>query len=310
MDEELSAFKTRIDLRQYLSDLGYEVDGKKSTRHETYMRSGPDRINVHLGSNGEWTWFSFSDGVSGSIIDFVQSRQGIRNLGRVRQTLRPWVGREPSPHFPPPSKATPAKDTARVRAQCCAMAVARAHPYLVSERRIPMAVLASQRFAGRVLMDGRGCAVFPHYDRGGICGFEIRGPDFKRFSVGGSKGLWCSHVRADDDTLVFCESAISTLSYAALFPDPRTRYASTAGQPSSRQAELIGAAIERMPAGSEIVSAMDADDAGRNHTRVVRAIFDRVSRAGRTFREHYPPEGKDWNDLLKSWGRMSPPTFR
>jgi hypothetical protein len=179
------------------------------------------------------------------------------------------------------------------------MPVARVHSYLETERHIPATLLTCDRFAGRVRIDGYGNAIFPHYDRGGICGFEIRGPKFKGFSPGGTKGLWCSHVRPDDHVLVLCESAINVLSYATLFPNDFARYASIAGRASDGQQQLIRAAIERMPANSEIVSAMDLDNAGRYHSALVRAIFSSVSRADLVFRKHYPNEGKDWNDVLR-----------
>jgi hypothetical protein len=278
-DDELDRLKTEIDLRDYALSLGYEIDPQKSTRHETYMVCGADKINVHFGRSGDWLWYSFTDDGSGTIIDFVRFRQGIENLGHIRQILRPWIGRDRSPRLPPAPKAAAPKDTAAVRAKCISMPVATSHAYLEGERHIPAAVLTSDRFAGRVRTNEHGDAVFPHWNRTGICGFEIRGRKFKGFSSGGSKGLWCSHVRTDDSTLVLCESGINCLSYSVLFPNPLTRYVSTAGCPSEAQRDLIRTAIKRMPAGSEIVSAMDADPAGREHSERIRKIFNSVRRA-------------------------------
>src|SRR5262249_21895277 len=51
----------------------------------------------------------------------------------------------------------------------------------------------------------------------------------------------------DDNKLVFAESAIDGLSYAALHPDQHTRYASIGGAPNPKQPALIAAAIMRMP---------------------------------------------------------------
>ena len=298
MDDELSQFKG-IDLRQYLLNAGYEIDPRKSTRRQTHMRRGADRLGVTLKPNGEWVWYSFGgDGGKGSILDFLDQREGITNVGEWRKRLRAWIGRDPSP-LPTPVPCA-AKDAATVRAEFLSMAVARSHPYLEIERAIPAAVLASDRFAGRVRVNKHGNAVFPHYDRTGVCGFELRGKEFKRFSPAGTKGLWCSHVRAEDNVLVLCESGIDALSYSALFPNPQTRYVSTAGEPSGAQQELIGAAIERMAVGSEIVSAMDADPGGRKHTKRIRGIFDLVARKDMRFRKHFPEtEEADWNDVLR-----------
>jgi hypothetical protein len=99
------------------------------------------------------------------------------------------------------------------------------HPYLESERAIPAALLQSERFAERMRIDARGNAVFPHFDREDLCGFEIKNRGFTGFASGGSKGLWLSQETPDDIRLVFCESAIDALSYAVLFPENRTRLA-------------------------------------------------------------------------------------
>ena len=115
----------------------------------------------------------------------------------------------------------------------------RRHRYLENERSLRAAVLGSERFAGRVRMDVRGNAVFPHFDQDGLCGYEIKNTNFTGFAAGGEKGLWFSHARRDDTRLVFCESAIDALSHAALFPDAGARYASIGGKPNPVQPELI-----------------------------------------------------------------------
>ncbi len=66
------------------------------------------------------------------------------------------------------------------------------HPYLENERALPASLLEAERFAGRVRMDARGNAVFPHFDQEGLCGYEIKNKGFTGFSSGGTKGLWLS----------------------------------------------------------------------------------------------------------------------
>src|SRR5712691_13070689 len=73
---------------------------------------------------------------------------------------------------------------------------------------IPAAVFELERFAGRIRMDARGNAVFPHFDAEGLCGYEIKNKGFTGFAAGASKGLWFSQARPEDNRLVFCESAI------------------------------------------------------------------------------------------------------
>ncbi len=125
------------------------------------------------------------------------------------------------------------------------MHLAPRHPYLELERGIPAAVLGSPRFAGKIYMDARRNAVFPHRDHDGVCGYEIKNRGFTGFSKGGEKGLWVSACRKTDTALVIAESAIDALSYAILHPNPAARYASIGGKMSPGQPALIRAAIVR-----------------------------------------------------------------
>jgi hypothetical protein len=173
------------------------------------------------------------------------------------------------------------------------------HPYLEGERCIPPALLRSDRFAGRVRSDARGNSVFPHFDQEGLCGYEIKNSGFSGFAPGGSKGLWLSNVRDDDNRLVLCESAIDALSFAVIYPDERTRYASIGGKMNPVQPELVRATIARMPNGSEIVAAMDSDAAGAKLAAAVRGAFDLSGRDDLRFAMVEPFGGKDWNEILQ-----------
>jgi hypothetical protein len=154
-------------------------------------------------------------------------------------------------------------------------------------------------------MDRDSNAIFPHQDEAELCGYEIKVTDggLSRFSAGGMKALWRSYSQSDDNQLVFCESAIDALSYAILFPNARARYASIAGAVSDLQKELIRAAIAHMPAGSEIVAAMDADVSPRKHVSAVREAFELAGRNDLRFRDHVPGGVNDWNEQLQQLSR-------
>jgi len=159
-----------------------------------------------------------------------------------------------------------------------------------------------------------GNAVFPHFDAAGLCGYEIKNRGFTGFAAGGEKGLWFSHARPDDRRLVLAESAIDTLSHATLFPDveDHARYASLGGKPNSQQPGLIQATITRLPEGSAIVAAFDADQAGRLLVEVVRmAVANIAAETGRTdliLKVHLPAqEGEDWNQVLQNAGTCIKP---
>jgi hypothetical protein len=303
-DWELDAFKREIDLRQFAVSLGYEMDRGESWRGSTVLRSGADKIVVKRNGNGHYVFFSVrDDGDNGTVIDFLQRRESL-SLGAVRQLLRPWIGRPTvAPQFP---RLEPAgADRMCVESEYRRMANALRHPYLEQERCLPASLLSSPRFAGRVRIDRRGNAVFPHFDIAGLSGYEIKNRGFTGFAAGGRKGLWFSHTRPGDRRLVLAESAIDALSHAVLFPDAedRTRYASLGGKPNAKQPGLIESAVARLPDGAEIVAAFDADDAGRKLTNVVRLAVAKAAReTGRNlhFLVHVPAqEGEDWNQVLQ-----------
>ena len=302
-DTELEAFKREIDMRQFAVSLGYEMDRPESWRGSTVLRSGDDKIVVKRNGNGHYVFFSVRDDRDhGTVIDFLQRRENL-SLGAVRQILRPWIGRLAIPQFPKLEPTSP--DRMRVESEYRRMANALRHPYLEHKRRLPAGLLSSPRFAGRVRIDCRGNAVFPHFDIAGLCGYEIKNQEFTGFSAGGKKGLWFSHTGSSDRRLVLAESAIDALSHAALFPDAedRTRYASLGGKPNAKQPGLVQSTIAKLPEGAEIVAAFDADEAGRMLVKVVRLAVASV--AGKTRRNlnflvHLPAqEGEDWNQVLQ-----------
>jgi Toprim-like/Protein of unknown function (DUF3991) len=304
-ESELEVFKTKIDLRQFAISLGYQIDRRESWRGSTVLRRGADKIVVKRNRNGHYVFFSVRDDRdNGTLIDFLQRRQNL-SLGAVRLILRPWIGRSATPpQFP--ELAPTSLDRMRVESEYRRMINAQRYPYLEQKRCLPAVLLSSPRFAGRMRIDSRGNTVFPHFDAAGLCGYEIKNRGFTGFAAGGAKGLWFSHTRPDDRRLVLAESAIDALSHATLFPDTvdQTRYASLGGEPNSKQPGLLQKTIARLPEGSEIVAAFDADDAGRMLVEVVRvAVASVVSGKGRMdliLQLHLPPqEGEDWNQVLQ-----------
>jgi len=298
-DPELESFKTSIDLRAYAASQGYVLDRKDSWRGSAVMRhANGDKIIVKRDGDNHYVYFSFRDDADhGTIIDFVQNRLGL-NFGAARKELRPWVGRN-ADALPYAPLLPTSKDRMRVERVFARMQDAAAHPYLEMERKIPANILQSDRFAGRVRIDARGNAVFPHFDRDGLCGFEIKNYEFTGFSTGGTKGLWLSQQRDNDTCLVFCESAIDALSYAVLFAEPSARYASIGGQLSPQQCELMRAAAAGMPRDAKIIAAVDSDAAGGELADNIREAVALTGRDDLVYALHQPDGFKDWNDQLR-----------
>jgi hypothetical protein len=301
---ELERFKTEIDLRDFAASRGYVEDKKQSSQNCCVMRGGADdKIVVAYcvppnKKSGGAAWYYYSirdDNDHGSIIDFLQHRGG-GNLGEVRKTLRSWCGssrtRQKS-FFPPPVAVH--HDLAAV-ALAWVQAEYRVNvPYLVG-RGLGPEVWANPRFNERYRIDKRGNVLFPHYDRLGVCGFEIKNKGFTGFSKGGKKGLWTSACVVGDTSLVFTESAIDGVSYHLLNPDEKTRYMSIGGEMNPTQPALIRAAVERMPYGSSVVLALDHDEGGEKLVERMRGVIP----SGYDIRRPLPPVGKDWNEALKN----------
>ena len=317
-EAELEAFKSRIDLRDYAADLGYAIDGRATSRNSAAMaHDDGDKIIVGMGTDQHYVYFSVRDPADkGSIVDFDQRRHG-GTLGDVRKRLRPYLdgGFTPptrSPSRPPACSSYGRLEPAAVDLDAvqgeynAAQSVSGPHPYLTGVRAIPAALLSSNRFAGRVRTDARGNVLFPHWnDDKQICGFEKKNDGFTGFASGGTKGLWCSNATDRDKRLVIAETAIDALSYAALFGFDDARFFSIAGQMNPKQPGLLNRAIRSMPAGGQVVLAVDHDDGGKMIAEYVQPIFDHVQgKLGRndlSLVVHHPPTaGHDWNDEIRT----------
>ncbi len=301
-DDELERFKTGINLSEFAAARGYALNRRESSRNSAVMEHpNGDKLVIARQEGGAWVYFSVRDGGdNGTVIDFIQERTG-ENLGQVRKTLRAWSGsaRPAVPEFAfvrdlfPITRDRAAVMTAWEQARACLSL-----PYLTS-RGLGPEVLGLPLFAGCVRVDARQNALFPHYDREGLCGFEIKNRDFTGFASGGIKGLWYSRAKTTDARLVLTESAIDAMSFHVLQGDAWTRYMSTGGSLNPQQPALLRGAMEKLPPSGVVLLAFDLDEGGEKLAEEVRAIAP----AGRDVRRVVPEvgAGKDWNDALKAY---------
>lgn len=308
MDDELEGFKHHINLTEYAAGLGYKLDHHESSSRSAVMRhDNGDKVIVAREKDGHWVYFCPHDGSdNGTIIDFVQ-RRVTDNLGKIRQELRPWSGslpdarKRPHPALFAHVLEPVTRDLTRILLQVSKTKPALEHPYLEERRAIPRTLLSSPRFAGKILIDFHGNAVFPHYDKSGLCGFELKNRNFTGFSAGGTKGLWFSATNKTDTTLVIAESGIDALSYASLYPDPTARYASTGGSLNPEQPQLIQAALSKMQEGSQVILATDNDEGGSQLALRIETLASELERADLHLSCHQPDfQGEDWNDVLRA----------
>lgn len=313
-EEELAAFKRNIDLRSYAEGQGFIEDKRASSISSVgYKHPSTDqKILIGIDAKDDWVFYSVRPlGVQGTVIQLDQHLHG-GTMGHVRKRLRPWLDGTASAPPPPPSRPKRLKhqpvDLEAVRTSYShaqsVHALGGVHAYLNGPRGLQTALLAQDRFRGRVAIDGRGNALFPHYgqDRQ-LVGYEIKNDAFTGYSPGGQKGLWISAGQDQDHRLVVAETAIDALSYAQLFDDGRTRYASIAGQMNPYQPGLLHRAIRALPQGSELVLAVDHDDGGQMIAEYIEPIFESVqtTRPDISRRVHRPAApGADWNDEIRT----------
>jgi hypothetical protein len=302
--DELERFKTTINLTEYAATQGYLLDRRESSRNSVVMRHpAGDKIVVARGEDQHWIYFSVrDDSDNGSIVDFVQRRRRC-TLGAVRQALRPWIGgsiTRPALKLYVPEVVPVSRDRAGVIRALAGMRPLATHRYLEEDRGIHRALFAHPRFAGRLLVDSSANAVFPHSDRDGPCGYELKNCHFTGFAPGGEKGLWISGVKRTDTALVLTESGIDALSYAVLHPDEQARYASFGGAMNPRQPALIRAAIARLAPGAAVRIATDNDADGAGFAATIAGLVDETGRGDLAVERVVPVDGKDWNDVLRS----------
>lgn len=300
--DELERFKTAINLTEYAAGQGYLLDRRASSRNSVVMRHpGGDKIVIARGEDQHWIYFSVRDDAdNGSIIDFIQRRRRC-TLGAIRSELRPWIGgtvARPALALYVPEVVPVSRDRAGVIRALAAMRPVQKHHYLEEKRAIPRELLTHPRFAARILEDARSNAIFPHADKNGPCGYEIKNHGFTGFAAGGEKGLWMSRVRGTDTALVIAESAIDALSYAALHPNEHACYASFGGAMNPSQPALIRAAIARLPPGAVVRIATDNDEEGAGFARIIERLVAESGKADMAVDRAVPSDTKDWNEAL------------
>lgn len=299
--DELEQFKREINLVEYAESQGYEINFRESSRASSVMRNASgDKIIVATDDDGHGIYFSVRNASdNGSIIDFVQRCQDL-NLRQVRKELRPWAGtrRTAAPTRKPvadrPAKPLPSsRDRQQVLRVWMHMQPQPpgGHPYLLS-RGLDPATLTDPRFVNMIRSDARGNAVFPHFDRRGITGYELKNNGFTGFAKGGEKSLWYSSNIMSAKRVVICKSAIDCMSHAQATGDIEAAYLSIGGQPSAEQWRLIERAVTKVrERGDQVVLATDADAAGDELARVIGGLAPGFERAR-------PELGKDWNEQL------------
>ena len=293
--DELRVFKTEINLAQYASKLGYKLLRDESSRNSYSMKNDAgDKIVVATDKDGHGIYFSVqNDGDNGSIIDFHQKRTR-DNLGQTRKVLRQEIGILRSTEIQT-IKTKPCvadHNITGVIKSFSTMTNAENHKYLVEERKISKKILSDKRFKSLIRMDRQGNAVFPHYDKNGLSGYELKNTDFTGFSRGGKKSLWRTANLHTSKQVIITESCIDALSHAALNPRRDAAYVSIGGSMSQEQKTLLGDVLNNAKDnGQKVTIALDNDLAGKDMAQEIKTMLPMA--------ELEIPLEKDWNQQLQ-----------
>jgi hypothetical protein len=305
-DAEIERLKASVSCAALLERLPppWRLDRAQSTRHSLKYRRGAGEIVIVNHDDRGW-WDPLSE-AKGDIFTLVQHLDPGLNFGAARRLLCGFIGIAPT--FPEAfrTRRTPASRVSVVQRWD------RCHPlscrsptwlYLTGRRGLPDHILVAARMADAIREGPHGSAWFAHRDGAELLtGIEMRGPDWRNFSAGGSKTLFrLPGGPGPLPRVAVCESAIDAISLAAIEGlRADTLYAATTGGMGPATIAALQQVLQDLiadPAGV-LIAATDADTAGR---RYAARLADMAMEAGARFEAILPPAGlKDWNDALRA----------
>ena len=305
-DPELERFRQEINCAALLERWSppWRLDKRESTRKALKYRRGIGEILI-VNHEGHGWWNPLDATAKGDVFDLVRYLEPGLNFGQVRQRLRQFIGVAPT--FPVivgdrwrrQAKGPPARrwmQRPRLRQGSASWT------YLSRARSLPADVLAAADAADSVREGHRGSAWFAHQDNeGAITHVEVRGPTYKGSLEGGTKTLFRLPGAAPRHCrLVLTEAPIDALSVAAIENiQADTLYGATGGGMGPATIEVLHQLLARVAelAGAVFVSATDANRAG---DRYASGHAELATAAGIAFERLRPPEGTDWNDVVRA----------
>jgi hypothetical protein len=306
-DKDIERLKASVSCAVLLERLPpvWRLDRAESSRASLKYRRGQGEILIVNHSGRGW-WDPLSE-AKGGIFTLARHLEPRLTFPEARRMLCDFVGIAPAyPELLPTRRTRTASALAAADRWEKCRPLSRGSPawlYLAGQRGLPDSVLMAARAADAVREGPRGSAWFAHRDAARcLTGIEMRGPNFRRFSVGGGKTLF--RLPGGPGLLsrvAVCEAAIDALSLAALEQcRPDTLYTATAGGMGPATIAVLQKLLRDLagdPAGL-LIAATDADTAGRRYAARLEAL---ATEAGVCFDTIVPPNGlNDWNDALRA----------
>ena len=302
-DAELDLFRAQVNCAAVLENMSqpWRLDKNGSTRRALKYRraEGEVLIVTHEGRG----WWDPQSSAKGDVFTLVQHLDPSLNFGHVRQVLRRFVGIRPN--YVPADRNRkeqevdrPVADRWKNRPALCPGCPA--WRYLLEQRGLPADVLVAAAEQDNIRDGAYSSAWFAHRDQGKVTHVEVRGPGFKGSLKAGHKTLFRLQFGAAVITrLIITEAPIDALSIAALEGRrPDTLYVATGGGmgPGTLSALRSICSDLSVQSGSSVESAADANHAGDRYAEHHAEI---AQDHALPFARLRPPEGLDWNDVLR-----------
>lgn len=294
MDNELESFR-KLDFIKLATSLGYQRDEQESRGKSHILRGCGEKLAVRERSDGSWCYFNVHDPEDrGCIVNLVQRHTG-GNLGHVRKEIRQLAGLvTTSPQYPKQRtvEPPPAVDPRRKTEEVWKSARWNPEPAYLLGRGLSSLTMTAPCFLDSFREDRRGNILFPHRDRIGFMGYELRNVGFKGFGRDTHKALWFSKNLSEAKTLLLCESSIDCMSHYQLHGGD-SAYVSIGGTLSELQRDLLtGLFIKAQRRSARVIVATDNDAEGESY-------FEQLQLLSPFRLERETPAGKDWNDDLR-----------
>jgi Toprim-like/Protein of unknown function (DUF3991) len=302
-DAELQLFRSSVNCAAVLEGMigGWKLDVRESTRRALKYRRGKGEVLIVTHDGRGW-WDPLSQ-AKGDVFDLVQYLDRGLNFGQVRQVLRRFVG--VSPIYPTTIRTKQGRGPNRPLQERwakrpCLRPDSPAWAYLAGARCLPADILTAATAQDVARKGYYGSAWFAHHADGIVSHVEVRGPDYKGSLAGGHKTLFVfGQANEGARRVAITEGPIDALSLAALEGSRRdTLYVATGGGMGPGTLGALQAMLTRLAAipNALIASATDANTAG---DRYAERHAELAADAGVCFERLRPPEGLDFNDVLK-----------